>query len=247
MGGAWRKGVDSQSFRVVWCAWLIFRGHSADGVNMDTAFTPHDERSQWSQMFLRDMPQGLLIDLPRMIRQAGRDALRADDGLLAGARRDKYPLDRRARVQTGLYGLAAKYEADGVRAVERLNTGDNYHHTELMAGSTVLIAVAEETPLAIPREASYRRSLAASPQAAFAGFGIESPPMGDALLAVILYGPRSFYRESYGEAPESFAVVKFPVHNWKSYVDGRIDLLARLRAFESQRRSPETQAEEEAE
>jgi len=211
---------------------------------MNSAYTAWDEPSHWSRQVLTSVPSTLLNDISRVIREAMRNAYLGDPGMLPGVRRDKYPVDRRGHFETGFHGLSAKYKNDGVVAQEVKNKTGNASHVEVTVGHIVMIGAAVESEEAIPREAAYRNSLAQTPQMALRGFDVEQTAPGDALLAVILYGPSSWYPRSFDEARPGFVTLRFPTHDWSQWVEGRIDLLARLIADE-QRRQPGPEPKEE--
>lgn len=196
---------------------------------MDTAFTPYDEYSEYSRLFLSCLPPTFLLDVPKIIRESTLLAFKRDTELLQGVRRDKYPIDRRALIETGLYNLATRY--DGVHAVERKNAGNNYSHVELICRRLVLIPAAVESPGDMIRHAVYRHSLALNPQQAFAGMS-DDTIVGDALLGVVLYGPSSEYPKRQEAATPGFVIVRFPANDWSCYVEGRVDLLRRLTEHE---------------
>jgi hypothetical protein len=203
-----------------------------------TGFTPHDQHSLYSSLFLRSVPEGFLLDTPRLVRQAIQQAFKRDTELLPGARRDKFPIDRRALVETALFNLGSKYAADGMHAVERKNEGNNYSHIEIMCGKVVMIPAAVDSEREIVRDASYRRSLAEKPQLAFANMAESNEPLPEnALLGVILYGPSSDYPRTIEQATPGFVIVRFPASDWSCYVEGRVDLLRRLVDHESARRT----------
>ncbi len=162
--------------------------------------------------------------------------------MLPGARRDKYPLTRRAMIETSLYNLAYRYQDQGMHAIERKNEGKNYSHVEITCGRLVIIPAAVETQGDLVRKAVYRFQLAKDPQAAFDLMGIEQdcepaiPP--DALLAVILYGPRSSYPQEQHDATPDFVVVRFPMRGFGRYAEGRLDLLKGLTDYERDRQEP---------
>jgi len=189
-----------------------------------------DEPSWLAQAFVASVPQGLLLDIPRVVREATRQAYLRDPELLPGVRRDKFPIDRRALVETSVHALAARYASQGVTATEKKNKTHNYSHIELVSGRVVMIPAAVEADDSLVRDADYRTSLAKNPQLAFSGAGFHphATPPGDAVLAVVLYGPSSDYPHAAEDAGPGFVVVRFPADDWSCYVEGRVDLLGRL-------------------
>ena len=202
---------------------------------MPTWFT-EEHRSKYTKIFSKDVPYRLALDLPRLIQQATQQAYVKDTELLPGVRRDKFPIDRRGYVETGVHHLGTRYD---VVATEKLNKAGNYHHVELTMGRVVIIPAAVEQEGALPREAVYRNTLAQNPQQALPGFGEASTIAGDALLAVVLFGPSSYYPRSKDEARPGFVVVRFPYADWSGYAAGRIDLLFHLGCAERRERLPQ--------
>jgi hypothetical protein len=189
-----------------------------------------DEPSWPARVFLASVPQGLLLDIPRVVRDATRQAYLRDSDLLPGVRRDKFPIDRRALVETSVHALATRYAGHGVTAMEKTNKTHNYSHIELVSGCVVMIPAAVEADDSLVRDADYRTSLAKNPQLAFSGAGFhpDATPRGDGLLAVVLYGPSSHYPNAAEDLGPAFVVVRFPADDWSCYVEGRVDLLGRL-------------------
>lgn len=204
---------------------------------MDSSFKPTDQLSANTRAWLEDVPDRFGLDLTRLIREAFWQAWDKDRDLLPGARRDKYPLDRRALIETALYNLVSRYS--GMRALERTNECKNYHHVEITCGRIVMIPAAVESYGDLVRKAIYRHALANDAQQAFEGFKRDEEPVpNNALLAVVLYGPSSAYPRQRDEATPGFVVVRFPARGFTGYGEGRLNLLQRLVDYERGQRRP---------
>lgn len=203
---------------------------------MDNRLT--DGRSEYSRMFASHVPFELAVDMARVARDATRQAFAKDIDLLPGARRDKFPIDRRALTETGFHHLAEKYKGHGVVAKEKKNATGNCSHVEVVSGRVVIIPAAVETDESLVRDAKYRKTLASSPQLALPLDGEISQHPSDALLAVVLYGPSSTYPKTAEQAEPGFVVVRFPTPDWSCYAEGRIDLLCHFSFAQSQQKPP---------
>ncbi len=202
---------------------------------MDNAF-PYDEPSRWSHQFLAGFPAKYRIDITRMIVESVKIAYNDCLDFLPGIRRDLFPHIRRAHVETGLVNLAQqKYSTRGLVGREVLNKTANHRHAEITTQDVVLIAAAVDSEDESPRWAAYRDSLAVNPQGAFP---LPDNPItipGSALLAIMLYGPRSAYPAAPDQMEPGFVVVKFPATDWSCWVEGRVDLWARLQEHDRRR------------
>lgn len=185
-------------------------------------------RSMYVKKFRDDVPHRLAVDIAKVIQQATTQAFIGGTDLIPGAKRDKYPIDRRALVETGFAALASRHKGLGVTAEERTNSAGSASHVELAVGRVVIIPAAVRTSTDLVRKAKYRTSLAQSPQLALEGLGIDVPDPSDALLAVALYGPRNIYPLNAIAAKPTFVIVRFPASDWSCYAEGRIDLLLHL-------------------
>ncbi|MBF8267364.1 MAG: hypothetical protein HW388_872 [Dehalococcoidia bacterium] len=193
------------------------------------------DRSRYTKIFSEDVPYEVALRIPRIIQQATEEAFRKDAELLPGVRRDMFPLYRRAYVETGVHHLSSRF---AVSTQEKPNKAGNYSHVELVAGRVVIVPAAVESQDDKPRQAAYRDSLAENPQMALPGFEQLSDGIGDALLAVVLYGPSSYYPRSRDEARPGFVVVRFPYADWSNFAPGRIDLLSHLAIAQRKERLP---------
>ena len=202
-------------------------------VNVMTDFT--EPLSRHSRALLECMAEELLFGLVTRLQAASEQAAVSHSDLSFGAGRDLYPHTRHALVQHSWLELGKTY-GHGVVACERRNSSNNRSHVEISAGSVVLIPAAVDRESDLPREAAYRRSLAENPQAALPGLGLKPTPAGNALLAVMLYGPSCAYPGRQSDSGPAFAVIRFPLADWSGYAVGRVDVLGRLLANEKGQR-----------
>lgn len=196
-------------------------------------------RSKYENLFADDVPFKLVLDMARVIKEATTQAFIRNAELITGAKRDLFPHDRRALVETGIYNLATRHRNSGVVVQERKNASGTHSHVEVTLDHVVIIPAAVEKSNMLVREAKYRDTLAANPQSALPGLGINAHHTSpDALLAVILYGPSSMFPRNAGEAHPGFIVVRFPTSDWSGYAEGRIDLLNHLEYADRDQRPP---------
>jgi len=185
---------------------------------------------------LADVPEQVLLDIPRVIRQETTQALAAHVDLEPGLRRDNFPFERLLRVGHSLAGLGDKHRRVGLSASVEPNVSRNAHHVELRIGRILILACAVESSRSIPREALYRRSLLSNPQMGLGGaFGNPEVPPGPELVAVVLYGPSSDYPTGAVAPGPGFVTVRFPYSDWSGYSGERVELLPRLLDYEKGR------------
>jgi hypothetical protein len=243
MLGSGSEGARQQDTGLINSPLLNIYAAKAGIAKVNGTFPRYDDPSELSLLYLQSFPARFHVDAARVIRDSFGSAFGKDDDLLPGARRDKYPIDRRALVQTSLHTLCARYQKQGVRSVERVNAAANYHHVEITSGPVVLIAAAVDSEKEVVRDAKYRRYLAKNPQRALHGLGVsdddeDEPDDKGALLAVILYGPSSKYPYRREDAAPGFVSVRFPTDDFSGYAEGRVDLLARLTEHDNARQRP---------
>lgn len=186
-----------------------------------------------SRLFLQHVSEELAFELARRVRAAASQAFVSGGDMTYGARRDVYPHQRHALLQHAIVELG-KTHGHGVTATEAPNSRKNRTYAELVVGPVVIVPAAVDHEGALPREATYRRSLAENPMRALPGFEMpdgDGAP-GDALFALLLHGPSSDYPRGLSQATPGFVVVRFPNAGCTAYVEGRIDLLSRLAARE---------------
>lgn len=183
--------------------------------------------------FVDNVPEELALDVVRMLRGGFRSALASVSDLTSLAAHDLYPHKRRADIQTAIRQLNERYAQYGVSAAERLNAGGNASHIEIVAGKTLLMLHAVGGENALVRQAVYRNVLLADPQSRL--FDLDDQPVSvpdETQVAVVLYGPTGVFPKSFENAGPGFVVVRFPLDGWTGYSASRLDLLARLTAFE---------------
>lgn len=185
------------------------------------------------EIFLQDVPEPVRLDLARVSRDAVKGAYVAKDVLAPQLRRDALGHDKRVLMQQGVLDLGTKHGVLNVSSGIRPNEVGNSHHAELDCGRVRIIAVQVDGPTERPRDAIYRETLATTNKPFLPGLGMpEQPPTGDKLLAVVLHGPSSAYPKSLDTATPGFVMVRFPAPGWTHWLEGRVDLLARLAQWE---------------
>jgi len=180
--------------------------------------------SQITDAFLRDVPHKLLAALLRAtLVHYIQSSEYCFTNLRPAQAKDLSGHHRRASIEDEWLGIADRFKPD-VTAEElpyKRNTGS---YVELTIGRVKMTQSCVLTKDHLPREADFRETLASTGQLGlFEGYGDVDRPETYCLYALLIHGVDTSVAK---RKRCSFAYVRFPYGDCKSYIGGSIDIFA---------------------